>query len=96
MAALFADGSVAALLLGFVLVEAALLVAWHRRTGHGLPPAEVTSLLLPGACLMLALWAALAGAWWGWIGLALAASLATHLLDLRRRWSAQSGRRPGR
>lgn len=91
MAALFADGSVAALLLGFVLVEAALLVAWHRRTGRGLPPAEVASLLLPGACLMLALWAALAGAWWGWIGLALAASLATHLLDLRRRWPGSAG-----
>lgn len=35
---------------------------------------------------MLALRGALVGAWWGWIGLCLAASLLAHLADLRRRW----------
>ena len=86
---LFEDGLVAPLLLGFVLAEAALLLLLHRRSGRGLPPDDVVALLAPGACLMLALWAAMAGAWWGWIGLALGAALVAHLVDLRRRWSGR-------
>jgi len=89
MAWLFEDGLVAPLLLGFVLAEAALLYALHRRTGRGLLPAGILALLAPGASLMLALWAAMAGAWWGWTGLALAAALLAHLVDLRRRWSGR-------
>lgn len=86
---LFRDGLVAPLLLGFVLAEAALLYALHRRSGRGLPPAGIFALLAPGACLMLALWAAMAGVWWGWTGLALTAALLAHLADLRRRWSGR-------
>ncbi|WP_218127997.1 hypothetical protein [Belnapia rosea] len=85
------EGHVVPLLLGFVLAEAAVLLLLRRRSGRGLPPLDIALLLAPGACLMLALWAALARAWWGWIALALAASLVTHLFDLRRRWRG-SGR----
>lgn len=74
------------LVLGFMLVEAVALLAWHRRTGRGLPPAVVAAALLPGGCIVVALWVALEGGWWGWVGLALLASLAAHLFDLRRRW----------
>jgi hypothetical protein len=88
---LFADGLVAPLLLGFVLGEAALLYGLHRRSGRGLPPGDIVALLAPGACLMLALWAAMASAWWGWTGLALTAALVAHLVDLARRWRGSGG-----
>lgn len=74
------------LIIGFVVVEAALLIAWHRRTGGGVAAADVLPNLAAGFCLLLALRAALAGAAWHWIALALFGSLLAHLLDLRRRW----------
>lgn len=91
MADLFASGRIADLILALVLVEGLALVVWRRRTGRGPAPLDVVSGLFPGACLMLALRAALVGAWWGWAALALAASGLAHVLDLRRRWP---GRRP--
>ena len=39
----------------------------------------------PGACLLLALRAALTGAGWPWIAAALAASFPFHIADLIRR-----------
>lgn len=83
---LFATGRVVDLVLAFMAVEAACLVAYRRRTGRGPRPADLVSNLLSGLCLLLALRAALVGAWWGWIGLALTAALVAHLADLRRRW----------
>ncbi|WP_404372821.1 hypothetical protein AB5I39_06795 [Sphingomonas sp. MMS24-J45] len=41
--------------------------------------------LVPGALMMLALRAALTGAGWPWIALALAASFPAHLADIARR-----------
>ena len=41
--------------------------------------------LLPGALMLLALRAALTGAGWPWIALALAASFPAHLADIARR-----------
>lgn len=41
--------------------------------------------LAPGACLLLALRAALTGAGWPWIAAFLAASFPVHILDLARR-----------
>jgi hypothetical protein len=86
MTALFTSGHVVDLILGFAALEALLLARHHRRTGRGVPPADLVSNLLAGVCLMLALRGALVGAWWGWIGLCLAAALLAHLDDLRRRW----------
>lgn len=84
---LFVSGRVADLVLAVMLVEALGLVAIHRRTGRGLPPAAVLLNLAAGAALLLALRGALVGAGWGWIALALTGALVAHLADLRQRWS---------
>jgi hypothetical protein len=94
MAELFSSGGIAGLIIALVAVEAAALVAYHRRTGRGVAPADLVPNLLAGVFLLAALGGALAGVWWGWIASALAASLVAHVADLRRR--ALSGSRPGR
>ena len=86
MLTLFATGYIVDLILIFTAIEAALMLAYHRRTGRGLPPADLLSNLLSGVCLMLALRGALVDAWWGWIAACLLAALLAHLNDLRRRW----------
>lgn len=74
------------LVLAFALLEAVLLVAWHRRTGGGIAAADLLPNLAAGFCLLAALRAALGGAAWPWIAAALLGALVAHLLDLRRRW----------
>jgi hypothetical protein len=86
MAALFASGRMVDLVLALTLIEAVALVAWHRRTGGGVAPGDFLGNLLSGVCLLVALRLGLAGAWWGWIALALLAALAAHLTDLASRW----------
>jgi hypothetical protein len=86
MEALFASGHVADLILVVLVLEAVVLIAWHRRTGRGLAPRAVLALALPGAALVAALRFALTGAWWGWIALALLAAFAAHLADIAVRW----------
>lgn len=80
MAWLFASGHAADLILGVLLAEAAWLRA-GRRWGWG----AILGLLGPAALIVLGLRAALTGADWWWIALALAASLPLHLMDLRTR-----------
>jgi hypothetical protein len=81
MAAFFASGRAADLALAALLVEFAWLSLRRR------PPALLDRALplLPGACLLLALRAALVGAPWPWVAAALAASLPLHVADLARR-----------
>ncbi len=67
-------------------MEAALVVAWHRRTGKGVAPADFLLNLASGLFLMIALRCALASAGWVWIALSITAALIAHLADLRRRW----------
>ena len=86
MAALFASGLVADLILAFMAVEAVVLFLWHRRTGRGLTPVALVLALLAGTFLVLALRGALVGAWWGWVAAALLAALLAHLADMMRRW----------
>jgi hypothetical protein len=86
MSALFASGRIVDLILGLVVLEAALLAGWHARTGRGIPPAALAGTLGAGAGLLLALRAALVGAWWGWVAAALLAALLAHALDLLGRW----------
>jgi hypothetical protein len=50
------------------------------------PVAEALAFLLAGACLMLALRAALVGASWEWVAAPMAGAGVAHLLDLRLRW----------
>ncbi|WP_010162327.1 hypothetical protein [Sphingomonas sp. PAMC 26617] len=63
-----------------LLLEFAILT---RRSGWSTRDAALR--LLPGALMMLALRAALTGAVWWWIALALAASFPAHLADLMRK-----------
>ena len=44
------------------------------------------AFLLAGACLLLALRAALVGASWPWVAAPLAGAFAAHLADLGLRW----------
>jgi len=85
MSELFASGRIVGFILAFMALEAVVLIVYRRRTGRGVAPGELVPNLLAGVFLLLALGGALSGAWWGWIALALAASLAAHLADLRRR-----------
>jgi hypothetical protein len=87
MADLFATGRIVDLILGLMALEAAALAAFHRMTGRGVPLAQLLTNMAAGACLLLALRAALTGAGWAMIAGALAAALMAHLVDLRSRWS---------
>jgi hypothetical protein len=85
---LFTTGRAVDLILAVMFVEAAWLMS---RPSFRTPTARLDLLvaLAPGALILLALRAALTGADWRWIALALAASFPAHILDLQRR-------RPGR
>lgn len=86
MAGLFASGAIVDAILLLMVLEGGLIMLVRRRTGTGVPPRDLVAMLAAGACLMLALRAALVGAAWPWIALALAAGLVAHLADLGRRW----------
>ncbi|MBX9665098.1 hypothetical protein [Novosphingobium sp.] len=79
LTALFASGHAADLVLAVLAIEALILL----RAGR--PAIDVALLLLPGACMMLSLRAALVGASWPLIALPLAASFPVHLADMLRR-----------
>lgn len=75
----FASGRAVDLVLAFIALELAVLVALGR--------SRITLLLatLPGAAMLLALRAALTGASWHWVALWLTVSLPLHFADLRHR-----------
>ena len=79
---LFASGRAADIVLALMAVEAIVLAMIYRRTGRGLRPREIATNLFSGACLVLALRAALVGAGWTWVAAGLLGSLAGHALDL--------------
>jgi hypothetical protein len=83
---LFRSGRIVDLILLLMALEGAGLLLLRRRLGRGMPPAEILAFLAAGAALMLALRAALVGAGWGWVALALAAGGAAHLAYLFLRW----------
>lgn len=84
MSGFFASGHVVDLILIVMAVEATWLFRLpERRTRAGL--VDVILGFGPGVCLLLALRAALVGADWPWVAVALTASFPLHLLDLRRR-----------
>jgi hypothetical protein len=86
LAALFSSGRTIDLVLAFVVVEGLLLLGAWRFAGRGLPPRQVISALVPGACLMLALRAALDDAAGVQVAAWLFAALVSHLVDLFLRW----------
>lgn len=86
MSGIFASGLVVDLVLALVALEAGLLAWYRRRSGRGVPVGEMLAFLAAGACLLLALRAALVGASWGWVAAPLAGAGAAHLADLALRW----------
>ena len=85
MAELFSTGLIADIMLAFMALEAIVLVLYQRKTNRGLTPRSVFWMLLPGGCLVIALRAALVGAAWQWVALAVSVSLLAHLGYLRHR-----------
>ncbi len=85
-----ADGTAIDWILGLVVVEGVLMVAYRRVTHQGLRTGPILSLLLPGACLLLALRCALTNAPAVWIATWLLAAFVTHLADVALRWRASA------
>jgi hypothetical protein len=79
MSWLFDSGHAVDVVLTVIAIEFAWLVA------RGRDAVTVALTLVPGALMLLALRAAIAGLDWYWIALPLTASLPVHLADLRRR-----------
>jgi hypothetical protein len=80
------SGHLVDLAMVLTLLELIALIIYRQRTGRGIAGSTLVVALSSGLFLMLALRAALTGADWPWIALALSASWATHLLDLKNRW----------
>jgi hypothetical protein len=83
VAELFASGTIAAWILGFMAVEACVLVAFRARTQLTL--LDLGAALGAGAALLLALRTALRGEAWPLVAFWLLVALGAHLLDLSRR-----------
>ncbi len=82
---LFSNGHAIDLILLFMAAEFAIL-GWRGRKRLGVGgAANLLLALAPGACLLLAVRAALTGAGWMWVAAFLAISLPCHLADLARR-----------
>jgi hypothetical protein len=91
---LFASGRIVDLILGLMMLEALTLAAYRSVLGRGPGAAQLSANLGAGACLLLALRAALTGAEWSVVAVALAAAGAMHVLDIRSRWSAREPPQP--
>ncbi len=84
IASYFASGLAVDVILAIVVLEFGAL-AWRGRHGGRSALADAFFALAPGACLLLALRAALHGESWTGIALWLTAALPAHLGDLWRR-----------
>ncbi len=78
------SGRVVDLILGFMLLEWVVFAVLRR--GGARAATDFLLALLPGACLLLALRAALERLDWTWVAAFLLAALLAHLTDLWRRW----------
>ena len=80
MSALFGSGHAVDIVLAVMLIEMIVLI----RRGKAAATTIVLAFL-PGALILLAVRAALTGAGWPSVALALAASFPAHIADVRRR-----------
>jgi hypothetical protein len=84
------SGHVVDLILAVMVAEAiGLLVLWRWR-GAGIAPVPLLANLAAGACVMMALRAALTGASPMTLALLLGLSFAAHLVDLAVRWQRKN------
>ncbi|WP_240946513.1 hypothetical protein [Novosphingobium sp. ERW19] len=79
MEALFASGHAADIVLAALLLEA----LWLRLRGWKV--ADLLTMLLPAALIVVGLRAALVGADWPWISAPIALSFPVHIADVVRR-----------
>jgi hypothetical protein len=86
----FRSGLVADVILVVMVAEALLLLVYRKVSGRGPAAADLITMLLAGACLVLALRAVLTGAQWPLVAVCLIAALFAHLLDLYRRWPGRA------
>ncbi len=82
----FASGRIIDVVVVLTVLEAAALILWRRMTGTGPRLSAFGLNLLSGLSLMLAVRAALVGAWWGFVAAWMLAALVLHLADLWRVW----------
>jgi hypothetical protein len=85
-----ASGTAINWILGLVAAEAGLLIAYRHITHQGLRTGPIVSLLLPGACLLLALRCALTNGAPVWMAAWLLAAFVSHLADVALRWRASA------
>jgi hypothetical protein len=86
MKSFFLGGWIFAVIFGGMLVESAALATFHRQTGRGIPPSRLAGNIGAGLGILLAAFAALRGAPWPLVAIALLGALAAHVVDLRQRW----------
>ncbi len=86
MVAWITSGRVLDLILIGMALEGAVLVMVWRMSRRGIAPIDLLPNLFSGMCLLAAMRAGLAGAWWGWLSLPLLGALLFHVGDLTRRW----------
>ena len=85
--AALANGTLIDAILVLVVLEGIALIVVRQLSGRGPAPAQVAAFLASGACLLLALKAALAQAGWVAISAALLCALIAHAVDLWLRWT---------
>lgn len=83
---LFSSGRIVEIILVLAALEGVALYLFWKRTGRGVSGRLLLPNLLAGLALMFAIYLALTGAWWGWLGLALLVALLAHVVDLAVRW----------
>ncbi len=85
MERLFASGAAVDVVLGVIVLEFAALLAMATAGARRARAVDLVFALAPGACILLALRAALTGGGWATCAFWLAASFPFHLVDLMRR-----------
>lgn len=82
-------GQLVEFIIALTVLEACVLLAYHRFTGKGLSPRHYALNLASGLCLMLAVRSALLADDWRLTVLCLSAAGLAHGTDLWRRWQGQ-------
>lgn len=80
MSDLFTSARIVDIIFAVMVIEALVLILGLRRR-----TADVLTMLLPGACLLLALRGALTGAHWSLLAGSLSLAFIAHLIDVARR-----------